>query len=122
MTRTRVLLAEDNAMISSLLSEMLHEMGYDVCAVAASEHETIAAAGEHKPDLMIVDARLGEGCGVAAVRTILRNGPVRHLFISGAYVEVDHRATIVLRKPFNESSLARAIARTIGDDADDINR
>jgi DNA-binding NarL/FixJ family response regulator len=41
------------------------------------------AAARYKPDLMIVDAGLGHGSGVAAVEQILRAGPIAHMFISG---------------------------------------
>ncbi len=110
MKAMRVVLAEDNAVVSLLLAEVLGEMGYEVCAVVGSEAETIAAAARHKPDLMIVDAGLGDGSGVAAITAILRNGPVAHLFISGTPVLPDRPDAMVLLKPFNQKALARAIA------------
>jgi hypothetical protein len=60
---------------------------------------------------MIVDAGLGHGSGVAAVEEILRAGPVAHLFLSGDAGRVQTRRpdAIVVRKPFREAELARAI-------------
>jgi two-component system, response regulator PdtaR len=73
----RVLIVEDDAIISMLLAELLAELGYDVCATAATEAEAVAAAIRDKPDLMIVDARLRGGSGVSAVAEILQAGRSR---------------------------------------------
>jgi len=113
MKTLRVLVAEDNAIIGMLLAEMLEEMGHDVCGVEATEAEAVAAAARCKPDLMIVDARLGDGSGVAAIRTILLTGPMPHLFISGAIVEADTPDAVILQKPFHEYQLERAIERVL---------
>jgi DNA-binding response OmpR family regulator len=83
MKELRVLVVEDDAMIGMLLGEMLAEMGHDMCAVAATEAEAVAAACKYRPDLMIVDARLGDGSGLSAVEQIDRTGSIPHLFVSG---------------------------------------
>jgi DNA-binding NarL/FixJ family response regulator len=69
------------------------------------------AAARYKPDLMIVDAGLGHGSGVAAVEQILRAGPIAHMFISGDAGRVKTRKpnAVVVRKPFREAELVRAI-------------
>lgn len=108
----RVLLGEDDALIGVLLAETLNQMGYDVCAVEAVEGNVVAAARLHKPDLMIIDASLGEGSGIAAVDAILRTGFVPHLFVSGDILRISRTRpdAVMLQKPFNETDLARAIA------------
>ena len=74
------------------------------------------AATRHRPDLMIVDARLGGGSGVSAVEEILRAGPLAHVFISGdaETVRVRKPDAVVVRKPFREAELARAIDMALG--------
>jgi CheY-like chemotaxis protein len=111
MKALRVLVIEDDALIAMMLSELLAGMGHDVCATAASEAEAVSAATRYNPDLMIVDARLGRGSGVSAVEEILRAGPLAHLFISGdaETVRVRKPDAVVVRKPFREVDLARAI-------------
>ena len=111
MKALRVLVIEDDALIAMLLSELLAGMGHDVCATAATEADAVIAATRHRPDLMIVDARLGGGSGVSAVEEILRAGPVAHLFISGDAEKVQTRqpGAVVVRKPFRKAELARAI-------------
>jgi CheY-like chemotaxis protein len=111
MKALRVLVIEDDALIAMLLSELLAGMGHDVCATAATEAEAVSAATRHRPDLMIVDAGLGRGSGISAVEEILRAGPLAHVFISGDAGRVQTRKphAVVIRKPFREAELARAI-------------
>ena len=111
MKALRVLVVEDDALIAMLLAELLSGMGHDVCATAASETEAVIAATRYDPDLMIVDSRLGRGSGVSAVEEILRAGPLAHVFISGdaERVRVRKPDAVVVRKPFREAELARAI-------------
>ncbi len=109
MKGLRVLVVEDDAIIGVLLGEMLTGMGHDVCAIESTEADAVSAAIRCKPELMIVDARLREGSGVSAVEEILRVGPVPYLFISGATVQAARPGAMVLRKPFLEFDLVRAI-------------
>jgi DNA-binding response OmpR family regulator len=111
MKALRVLVVEDDAMVGMLLADMLQEMGHEVCGVEATEAAAVASALSSRPDLMIVDGRLGEGCGVAAIETIRRIGAVPHLFASGdiARIKSLRPGAVVLQKPFYEADLARAI-------------
>jgi len=113
MKTLRVLVIEDDALIAMLLTEMLAGMGHDVCATAATEAEAVIAATPYGPDLLIVDAGLGRGSGVSAVEEIeiLRAGPLAHVFISGDAGRLRLRKpdAVVVRKPFREAELARAI-------------
>ena len=111
MKALRVLVIEDDALIAMLLAELLAGMGHEVCATATSEAEAVIAATCYAPDLMIVDAGLGQGSGVSAVEEILRAGPLAHVFISGDAdrVRVRKPDAVVVRKPFREAELARAI-------------
>ncbi|MEA2986461.1 MAG: two-component system, response regulator PdtaR [Alphaproteobacteria bacterium] len=107
----RVLIAEDDALIGLLLEEILRGMGHEVCAIEATEAGAVTAAIEHRPDLMIVDARLGKGSGVSAVDEILRRKAIAHLFVSGdpRAIQARHPDAVVVRKPFRETELVRAI-------------
>src|SRR5690242_21433786 len=107
----RVLVVEDDALIAMLLGELLAGMGHDVCATAATEAEAVIAATRYGPDLMIVDAGLGRGSGVSAVEEICRVEPVAHVFITGDAERVRLRQpdAVVVRKPFRQAELARAI-------------
>ena len=114
MTVISVLVVEDDAMIGMLLAEMLGEMGYDVCAIAATEEDAVAEATRCKPGLMIVDEQLLEGTGLSAVDRIHRSGHVPCVFISGAPVHPKRPGAMVLQKPFLEEDLVRAIQYVVG--------
>jgi DNA-binding response OmpR family regulator len=111
----RILVAEDNALIGMLLADMLGDMGHDVCAVEATEMDTIASAARHRPDLLIADGWLREGSGVAAVQTILRSHILAYIFVTGDHASVHMRmpGAVILEKPFNEAGLAAAIRRAV---------
>jgi len=111
MSALRILVVEDDAMIGMMLTEMLEEMGHDVCSIEATEAEAISAADRCRPDLMIVDVLLGAGNGVSAVTEILRAGPVPHLFVSGdiSKIQALRPGAVAIQKPYRESDLARAI-------------
>ncbi len=96
-----------------LLAEMLEELGYDVCSVAATEEAAVADAARCKPGLLIVDQQLREGTGVSAVERILRNGPVPCVFISGAPVHLARPGADLLQKPFLEEDLVKAIRHVV---------
>ena len=109
----RILVVEDDAQIGAALAEMLDLMGHQVCAIEATQAGAVKAAARCKPDLMIVDVRLGDGDGVSAVAEILRNGFIAHVFVSGDALKVralESRA-VAIQKPFRESDLIRAIQR-----------
>ena len=111
MNALRVLLVEDDALIGMLLSVMLEDAGHKTCAIAVTEAEAIAAATEHRPDLMIVDVGLGKGSGVATMEEILRDWYVPHLYMTGnvARISALRQHAVVLEKPFREPALLLAM-------------
>ncbi len=113
MAVLNVLVIEDDALIGMLLAEMLEEMGFSVCAIAATEDDAVADAYRCKPGLMIVDEQLREGNGPSAVQRILLAGAVPCVFISGAPASYGRSARKVLRKPFAERDLMSAIREVV---------
>jgi two-component system, response regulator PdtaR len=115
MKALRVLVVEDDIMVGMLLAELLEEMGHDVCAIEATEADAVAAAFRCRPDFMVVDARLRDGSGVAAVEKIRRIRVVPHLFVSGDASGIQALApgAVVVQKPFFEADIARAIQRAL---------
>ncbi|WP_271606037.1 response regulator [Bradyrhizobium sp. CCBAU 11434] len=115
MKALRVLVVEDEILIGMLLADALGAMGYEVCAIEATETGAVAAAARCNPDLMIVDARLRDGSGVSAVEEILRTGWVPHVFVSGgtATIQALRPGAIVIQKPFRDIDLGRAIQRAL---------
>ena len=122
MDPLNVLLVEDDAILAELLAELLADLGHCVCAIEATQDGAIAAAARHKPNLMIVDAQLRRGDGLAAVKTILRDGPVAHIFVSGdvAKVLALRPNAVALQKPYTEAALQAAMARALAASAENV--
>ena len=115
MKPLRVLIMEDEPIIAMLLSEVLGEMGHEVCGTELTESGGVATALKCRPDLMIVDVHLRDGSGISAVENILRSGFIPHVFVSGDMLRgqaLSPRA-VVMQKPFCEPDLARAIDRAL---------
>ncbi len=110
------MVVEDDALIGMLLGEMLTGMGHDVCAIETTEADAVTAAARCRPDLMIVDVRLGDGSGVSAVDEITRTRWVPHVFVSGdvSRVKALRPGAVAIQKPYRASDLARVIQRALG--------
>ena len=116
MTALRILIVDDDALIASLLEEVLAGLGHEVCAVAATQTAATSAALKYKPDLMIVDKQLAAGDGVSAIREILGSGLIPYILMSGDALSfrVPDPARIILRKPFGEAALVQAMELALG--------
>jgi len=112
----RVLIVEDDLMIGPLLAEMLEALGHVVCAVEVEAVAAPAAARRYRPDLMIVDVGLGEANGIAAIKEILKEGFVPHVFVTGDVLRGLPLGSdaVLIQKPYRGSDLVAAIARAIG--------
>ena len=73
---TRILVAEDEALIRMDLVEMLAEAGYEVVAQATNGAEAIELAELHKPDLAILDVAMPVLDGISAAEKIIGIAPV----------------------------------------------
>jgi CheY-like chemotaxis protein len=115
MTVLRIVVAEDDLIIGTLLGETLAGMGHAVCAIETTEAGAVNAAARCCPDLMIVDLRLGEGSGVRAIDAIIRLGPMPHVFVTGDIAEIAalRPHAVAIQKPFRVADLARAIQQAL---------
>ncbi len=115
VTPLRILVVEDDPLIGMLLGELLTEMGHQVCGVEREEAAAVAAAGAMKPDLLIVDARLGEGSGLRVVDAARLDGRLHHLFTTGdaPRVRAARPDSVVVQKPYDEAILAEAMVRAM---------
>jgi len=115
MKRLRILVVEDDGIVAFLLGEILAGLGYEVCGVESDEAGAIAAARRCKPDLMIVDEHLGRESGLAVMDTVLRDGPMPHVFVSGdtSRIRALKPLAVVLEKPYFENDLEQAIWRAL---------
>ena len=112
---TRVLIAEDEALIRLDLKEMLEEEGYSVVAEVGDGQQAVERAQELRPDLVILDIQMPELDGLSAAEQIAsaRIAPVIVLtaFSQRELVERarDAGAMAYLVKPFSKNDLVPAI-------------
>src|SRR4051812_14956304 len=112
---TRVLIAEDEALIRLDLKEMLEEEGYSVVAEGGDGQQAVDQAQALRPDLVILDIQMPVLDGLSAAEQIAqtRTAPVIVLtaFSQRELVERarDAGAMAYLVKPFTKNDLVPAI-------------
>ncbi|ETJ97025.1 MULTISPECIES: ANTAR domain-containing response regulator [Propionimicrobium] len=70
VTRPRVLVAEDEALIRLDLVELLEEQGYEVVGQAADGEKAVEMARELRPDLVVMDVKMPKMDGITAAENI----------------------------------------------------
>ena len=117
---TRVVIAEDEAIIRLDLKETLEEEGYEVVAETGRGDEAVELVREHRPDVAILDIKMPGLDGLSAAREIAgeRWSAVLILtaFSQRDLIERarDAGALAYLVKPFQKSDLFPAIEVAVG--------
>jgi DNA-binding NarL/FixJ family response regulator len=82
----RVLVADDHPVVRSGLRQMLDAAdGIEVVAEAATGSEAVRAAGQQRPDVVLMDLRMPGGDGVTATAEIRRRYPEVHVLVVTTY-------------------------------------
>lgn len=107
----RVLVVEDEMMVSMLIEDMLSDLGCKVVGPASRLEEAIALVESHELDCAVLDVNLG-GQPIFPLADILRAKGAPFAFATGygdaGLRDVD-RASPVLQKPFREVDLRRVL-------------
>jgi len=117
---TRVVIAEDEAIIRLDLKETLEEEGYEVVAETGRGDEAVELVREHQPDVAILDIKMPGLDGLSAAREIAgeRRAAVLILtaFSQRDLIERarDAGALAYLVKPFQKADLFPAIEVALG--------
>ena len=117
---TRVVIAEDEAIIRLDLREILEEEGYEVVAETGRGDQVLDLVRQHRPDLAILDIKMPGIDGLEASRLVSAEKlcPVVLLtaFSQREIVEQarDAGALAYIVKPFQKSDLVPAIEVAIG--------
>lgn len=107
----RVLVVEDEMMVSMLIEDMLTDLGCSVVGPAARLDEAIELAKASEIDCAVLDVNLG-GQPIFPLADILRELGCPFAFATGygdAGLREADRGTPVLQKPFREGDLARVL-------------
>ncbi len=111
----KVLLAEDDAMMVSLLKTLLKLEGYEVETLLDKPGAYLETILKMKPDAMLVDLHLGEVSGLDLVREMRRQPdlkPVKVIMASGSPKGEECLAAgadVFLLKPYMPDDLIKAM-------------
>lgn len=113
----KILLAEDDLTMVSLLQTLLKMEGFETVALR-SDDDIVEAVLREKPDILLMDVNLGRQSGMDIVESI-RNDPlitnVRVVMTSGLNVKdecLQRGADDFLLKPFMPGDLIQMLKRT----------
>jgi DNA-binding NarL/FixJ family response regulator len=120
----RILIVEDDFLVSSDMEAGLTDAGFAVVGIATSAQEAIELAAAEEPHLVIMDIRLdGPSDGVEAALAIFKSQGIRSLFAS-AYHDPETRRRAEpcaplgwIAKPYPMRALVAAVrdaVRTVG--------
>jgi DNA-directed RNA polymerase specialized sigma24 family protein/CheY-like chemotaxis protein len=114
----KVLIIEDEPIISLDLQSIVKEMGHNVVATATTRDEAVREARRTEPGLVLADINLADGSsGIDAVRQILSEVDVPIVFIT-AYPErlltgERPEPTFLVTKPFVPETVRVAISQAL---------
>jgi CheY-like chemotaxis protein len=116
VSRARLLLVEDEAVVGMFMEELLDEMGFAPTSPVASLGEAIAAAKRERFDGAVLDMNL-KGELVYPLADLLRSQNVPFVFVTGySELGVDSRfaGVPVVQKPVTSDALAAALFSKFG--------
>ena len=115
---TRVLIIEDEPLISMQLEDIVRALGHDICGTAATRTQAREIITRETPGLVLADIQLADGSsGLDAVDDILAIDDVPVIFIT-AYPERlltgdRPEPTYLITKPFHEATVRAAISQAL---------
>jgi two-component system cell cycle sensor histidine kinase/response regulator CckA len=120
MLKARVMVVEDEALVSAAIETCLKNLGHQVAATAACGEEAVRKAVALDPDLVLMDIRLkGQIDGIEAARRITE---ARHIPIVYLTAHSDDETLVraqstepygFILKPFDEKALKAVIQMTL---------
>ncbi len=116
MTKTKIMVVEDEGIIATDIKMALQSAGYHVCAVVSTGEKAITLAETEKPELIIMDVKLaGKLDGIEAGNEIRSRFNIPFIYLT-AHSDAPlldkmckNRPFIYFKKPFNEMDLLSTI-------------
>lgn len=121
-SKARVLIIEDEPLISMQLEGLVSDLGHTVVGTAATHEQALDIFERSPANLVLADIQLADGSsGIDAVEDLLKFGEVPVIFIT-AYPErlltgARPEPTYLVTKPFQEATVRAAISQALFFDA-----
>jgi CheY-like chemotaxis protein len=111
----RMLVVEDETILSFMMEEMLAELGCTEVWHAASVRDALAMLDRRRPDAAVLDVNLG-GEYAFPIADRLAGAGVPFIFATGygRMAHLEKWAVPVIQKPFAVETLAEALGQVIG--------
>ena len=116
----KVLIADDDRLVRTMLGDLLRELGHDVVA-AENGQEAVALCGREQPEVVVLDLLMPRLSGLDALREMREAGCSAPAIMLTAisdrsFRELEGAEAIQLRldKPVNRRALERALSRATG--------
>lgn len=122
MSRPRILIVEDEAIVALALRMKLNAWGYDAVGPAVTGRDAIAAFDREKPDAALLDVFLADSVdGIEVARHIKDLSATPFIFVTASQdADTRERAlslapAAVVSKPYDDAALGAAIREALGD-------
>jgi DNA-binding response OmpR family regulator len=113
----RVLILEDEAMVSLMMEDLLRGMGAQAVDVFAAAADAMRALSSGWYDCAVLDVLLRDGTSSAVADELPRRG-IPFMFSSAVgaeFLEPRHRSRPLLAKPFDDSALRARVLQLLGE-------
>ncbi|MFO8028969.1 MAG: response regulator [Cyclonatronaceae bacterium] len=116
----RILIVEDDLILSLLLEKHLQKMGFEIAAKVNNGEDAVGTIRHEKPDLVLMDIKLlGEMDGVEATRRVREFSEVPVLYLTGNSDETTKKRALATNpvaymvKPVDMSRLKNTILNVL---------
>ncbi|MCD6066826.1 MAG: hypothetical protein K0S33_1652 [Bacteroidetes bacterium] len=100
MSKTNILVVEDESIVSKDIQNSLKKLGYNVIGASNNGEDAIVLAREHHPDLVLMDIMLkGEMSGIDAADVIRKELNIPVIFLT-AYADESTLAKAKITEPY----------------------
>jgi DNA-binding NarL/FixJ family response regulator len=99
---TRLVIAEDSAILRDGLAQLLVERGHDVVAKVGTADELVDAVNAHKPEVAVIDIRMPPSFtdeGLVAAVSLRRSHPEVGLLVFSQWVETRYATELLAGHP-----------------------
>lgn len=115
---SRVVIAEDSAILREGLAQLLLERGHDVVARVGDAEELLAAVGDHAPDVAVIDIRMPPSFtdeGLVAALSLRRSHPRTGVLVFSQWVETRYATELLAGQPEGVGYLLKDRVADIGE-------
>jgi DNA-binding NarL/FixJ family response regulator len=115
---SRVVIAEDSAILRDGLAQLLAERGHEVTARVGDAEDLLAAVADHAPDVAVIDIRMPPSYtdeGLIAALSLRRSHPGVGVLVFSQWVETRYATELLAGRPEGVGYLLKDRVSDIGE-------